>query len=734
MADGAQGPVNGSQRVRVLPAALLPPSMPAALTYSLDGEPPAAGTLVRVPLRQRTLTGVVLETGAAGEQAAGNFVIRPVKAVLDARFSLPASLLALLEWASRYFHSPLGQVLIAALPKAILAGKMEDKPADALYAAVPGEGENAALKAAYRQRELLAWLQEHGPASGAQIQAAGFGAHLLSALRKTGRVRAVVATPSLGLLELGESPHALNPAQQRALQRIASDPGPFLLDGVTGSGKTEVYLQAMHRYLQRGRQVLYLVPEIGLIDQTLKRARRRYGTARVLAYHSSATETEKLACWRAVRAGEAVLVIGTRSAIFLPFVALGLILVDEEQDLSYKQQQGFRYNARDLAAVRSMREGAQLILGSASASTETLRNARTGRYCHLVLDRRIGDRPLPVWQFVPPAWGGLPLAEASIAAIERELAAGHQVLVFLNRRGFAPLLECANCRWQARCAACGCALTLHRSPVALLCHRCEQHLPPPSLCPECQSRKLQAHGPGTEQLEAFLTRRFAGVDCVRIDRDSTQRKGSFAGKLATLEAGKPAILVGTQMIAKGHHLPGISLVVALSSDIAMFSHDYRAMEQMAQSLTQVAGRAGRGAAAGSVVVETRAPEHPLLQLLAANNYQRVGRYLLDQRKARHLPPFSAAAVLHASDRDLAALRAFMDDCAARLRGGRVDLVGPLPSPIERLKHRFRYQIQIFADRRAALHRALDGLEAHLGGRRAAGHIRWGIDVDPLSLD
>jgi primosomal protein N' (replication factor Y) len=720
--SSVSGPSHTVQILEILVANKLNKSL---CYLNQTGEPLDAGELVRVPLGKQVTTGIVLGEG----QDTGEFRLKPIQGKIEGTSKLPRELLQLLNWAARYYHTPIGQVLATALPKSLLDGKPAKPRSRSIWKAATPGNETATPK----QQRLLDWLSGHGEASTEQILEAGFGRHLLRALRDKQLVMAKEQTPAPQDL-LAETPLPPNDEQARALEAIRLKNGPFLLQGVTGSGKTEVYLQAAQDFLDKGQQVLFLVPEIGLIPQTTQRLKARFNRP-VLGYHSAASESEKVDCWNKCASSRSVIIVGTRSAIFLPFSQLGLVVIDEEQDLSYKQFEGFRYNARDLALIRSQQTGAKLILGSATPSLESLYNCDRGNFERLRLNTRVAQKGLPKWQVIQAELSSTqPVSNQVMDKIKKELSQGGQVLVFLNRRGYAPILSCLQCAWTANCLACDTQMCIHQQPSALICHRCDGRLPIPSNCPSCGSSQLITKGFGTEQLEAFLSSHFPEVPCLRIDRDSTQQKNAFSEKLNLLHSGDPALLIGTQMITKGHHLPGISLVVALGADSALFSHDFRAIEHLAQTLTQVAGRSGRGKRAGQILVETTQPNHPTLEKLCARDYDQIARELLENRKAYGLPPAGYSAALHASSTDLSEVNQFMATFGDITENTPVSQLGPMPSIIERKAGRYRYQMRLFSQTRSELHAIIAKIESQIAQMRGFSKIRWAIDIDPLTMD
>jgi primosomal protein N' (replication factor Y) len=542
---------------------------------------------------------------------------------------------------------------------------------------------------------------------------------------------------------LAEPPLALNGEQATALSALHQGLDAFhpcLLEGVTGSGKTEVYLQLIEAVVSRQRQALVLVPEIGLTPQTLMRFRRRFRVP-VVALHSGLTDHERLDAWEAAASGRAPLVIGTRSAIFTPLARPGVIIVDEEHDGSYKQQDGLRYHARDLAVARAHHHAIPLVLGSATPSLESMARARSGDWRHLSLTRRASRHAPARLELVDlrgrPRQGGL--IPPVIEAIRETLDAGHQVLVFINRRGFAPTLACHACGWLAECDHCDARMTLHRQPPLLACHHCDRRRALPHACPECGSGDLRPLGSGTERTEETLEALFPAVPVHRVDRDSMRRRDAFERVLAEVRGGQPCLLVGTQMLAKGHHLPHVTLVVVVNADAGLYASDFRALEQTTQLLIQVAGRAGRASHPGRVLVQTLHGDDPHLRLLAERGYAALADQLLEERRAAGLPPFRFLALLRMESPREEDVSALGDRAAETLRhwiaekGMAVDCLGPVPAPMERRQNRYHLQLMLAADRRSRLHDAVARLIAWLEAAPESRRVRWSLDIDPQTL-
>jgi primosomal protein N' (replication factor Y) len=532
----------------------------------------------------------------------------------------------------------------------------------------------------------------------------------------------------------------LNSEQHQAVAAVSAqllEFGAFLLEGVTGSGKTEVYLSLIEKVIAAGQQVLVLVPEIGLTPQLLRRLQRRIGAPMALL-HSSLSETDRERGWSDARRGHARLVLGTRSAIFTPLPDLGLILVDEEHDLSLKQQEGFRYSARDLAVVRARFCNCPVVLGSATPSLESVRNALTGRYRLLKLSQRAGGAEPPRIDLLDVRSVRLQAGVSSILMrlMEEEIAAGNQVLLFLNRRGYAPILTCYDCGWVAQCRRCDARMTLHLEKQLLWCHHCGSQRRLDQHCPECGSQELKPLGQGTERLEQALEKRFPGERIVRIDRDTTRRRGSLEGLLREISEGKCSLLIGTQMLAKGHHFPDVTLAGILDVDQGLFGADYRAAERMAQLIIQVAGRAGRAEKPGRVVIQTRHPEHPLLQTLLREGYGAFARIALRERREALLPPYTYQALLRAESQQEKDPVDFLEQAArtaAEIAGPGIELWGPVPAPMERRAGRYRAHLLLQSSERAKLQMLLSSWIPEFQSLKSARRVRWSIDVDPQEM-
>lgn len=701
-----------------------------------------AGMRVEVSFGKRLCQGLVVET--ANHSSFTDNQLKAVKRFTDVDPILPNSMLSLLQWSAEYYQYPIGEVMLGMLPALLRQGK----PAQAAsedYWQLSEEGRSvdmAQLNRAPRQRALLELLRGYEE----ELAAADIDAMqdnwrpIMRSLVQKGWV-VVQSHSSLIPADSNEpsAPPALNPAQDDAVKAISSRLEEFsvsLLDGVTGSGKTEVYLALIKQVVASGRQALVLVPEIGLTPQLLSRFQQRFPVP-IAVLHSGLTDGERLTAWLAAKSGEAPIVIGTRSAVFTPLARPGLIILDEEHDLSFKQQDGFRYSARDVAVKRAQLEKVPVLLGSATPSLESLHNARQGRYQHLLLPERAGSASHPAINVLDvckqPMSNGL--SAALLNAMRRHLDAGGQVMLFLNRRGYAPALLCHDCGWVAPCRRCDTNMTLftHYGRQRLRCHHCAAERPVETQCPQCQSAELSPVGAGTERLEETLQKQFADVGIARIDRDTTRRKGALQSLLNSVHDGTSRILVGTQMLAKGHHFPDVTLVGIVDVDQGLFSADFRATERMAQLIVQVSGRAGRADKPGQVLIQTHHPDHPLLRVLIEQDYATFARAALEERELALLPPFRYLALLRAEAADSRLPMQFLEQARALaepLNTGQVQILGPIPAPMERRAGRIRAQLLLQAPSRADLHRLLTPWLQQLENHKAGRKVRWSIDVDP----
>ena len=710
--------------------------------FSGDGDA-TVGLRVKVPFGRRQVIGMVV--AIADHSAVATDKLRTIEVFIDQQPLLPAPLLALFLWAARYYQHPLGDALFHALPSLLRRGDaLPDLRQTQWQLTDKGRGlAPNALGKAPRQRALIDRLLGEQAVDDAAL-AAQFSRAIIRLLESreliaAHQVDASAAThPNPQVLR--ETPLVLGAEQQRAMAQIElTGFRCWLLNGITGSGKTEIYLQCIEQVLNAGRQALVLIPEISLTPQTKRRFTERFAVPLVVL-HSGMTDKQRLAAWTRARNGEARIVLGTRSAIFTPLAAPGLIVVDEEQDGSYKQQDGFRYSARDLAVMRAQRENTPIILGSATPSLESLYNCELGRYSALYLNARAGSAKPAGWQVVDMRDQSAPegIASTTLEAIEQTLKRSEQVLVFLNRRGFAPAVLCHSCGWVAECRDCDARMTLHRGRNRIICHHCDKQLPPPQHCPSCRSTQLVATGEGTERSELLLQKQFPKVQVLRVDRDSTRVRGHMQQVFDTANSGVPCILIGTQMLAKGHHFDRVTLVVVVDGDSGLLSPDFRAGERMGQLLTQVAGRSGRSDLPGRVLLQTHQPDHPSLVLLLEQGYRAFAEQLLAHRKTQQLPPYRHLTLIRAESKDPQRAEKFLRiarQSAAELLPPTPQLgyLGPLPALMERRAGRYRYVLRIEAEQRTTLHQLLSRLMPVLERHQDPRHLRWSVDVDAQEL-
>ena len=734
-----------------------------------SGVVPEAGVRVRVPFRRSERIGVVIATSATSDLPLAR--LKPVLEILDPEPLLRAPDLALMTFAANYFHHSLGDALFGALPKLLRTGRSLEEAVRSARTAVADAGaprfrlteagravEPTAFARSPRQRELHALLLEH------PLAAEGLDIAVLNAASPGWRapMSRLVARALVDRVEVGFDPGrrgaggarpGLSEAQSTAVDCAWSTHGRFaahLLDGVTGSGKTEVYLGLIERVVAGGAQVLVLIPEIALTPQLKLRFEQHLGFG-VGVLHSGLNDSERLLSWNGSRTGEVAVLLGTRSAVFAPMPNLGLVVVDEEHDPSLKQHDGFRYNARDLAIKRAADAGVPIVLGSATPSLESLRNVELGRYGALVLPERAGGALAPVSEVVDLR--GLPfddgLSPPLIGAVRQVVERGEQALLFINRRGYAPIVLCHACGHMLDCHRCDARLVFHRAarPAAaddadqpagnelighLRCHHCGSQARPPPACPQCQATDLRALGLGTERVATAIAARVPSARVARLDRDSTRRRGSLDALLEQFRSRQIDVLVGTQMLAKGHDFPAVTLVGILDADAGLFSADFRGAERMAQQILQVSGRAGRGTLPGRVLVQTHHPSNPQLVKLLRGGYAEFAEAALCERREAGLPPYSAAALLRAESarpepghRFLTAARDLLAPAGAAVRA-----LGPVPAPMERRAGRYRSQLYLESPDRPALQHCLTAGLERVSDLPEARAVRWSIDVDP----
>ena len=726
-------------------------AVPGPLRRIFDYLPPAdcelsrlqPGMRLRVPFANRQVVGVLLALADSSDIPPSK--LRRAQALLDSQPILPAEMLNLMRWASRYYQHAIGEVILGSLPTLLRQGQAAQPTSEACWRVTPAgrDVNRGSLQRAPKQAALLHILKAHNEGLTAEMlnQQLTNWRPAMSRLQEKGWVdmREQPVGPEAPNPDRKPETPALNPDQQRAVETLNASLNRyqcFLLDGVTGSGKTEVYLQVIQKVLTAGQQALVLAPEIGLTPQLIQRFRTRL-PGRMALLHSGLSDRQRLNNWLACANGEADILIGTRSALFTPLPELGLIILDEEHDLSFKQQDSFRYNARDLAIVRAQKSDIPILLGSATPSLESLHNVSRQRSQRLSLPERAGDARQPDLRLLDIRHQKLEqgLSAQLLNSVQQHLDARGQVLLFLNRRGFAPVLMCHDCGWHARCLRCDAHLTVHHGQQQLRCHHCGSQRRIDRHCPDCHSENLNFIGAGTERVEEVLNNRFPDVRVLRIDRDSTRRKGSLDAMLTEIQRGEPVILIGTQMLAKGHHFPNVTLVGMLDADYGLFSSDFRASERMGQLLLQVAGRAGRAERPGEVLIQTHQPDNPLLQYLLRHDYEGFSQALLKERADAELPPYSHLALLRAESPEAAAAMQFLQEAKqqAAIIHSQLLAFGPLPAPMERRAGRFRAQLLFQHHQRGELQHWLARLMPELETMKSARKVRWSIDVDPMEM-
>jgi primosomal protein N' (replication factor Y) len=721
-------------------------AIPSPLRIEFDYLPPEGddsgrasdlqpGCRVRVPFGNRELTGYI--TSVLTETEVPVSKLKPALEILDTKPLISPLMMQLCQWAAKYYHHPLGEVIAAAFPSQLRKGKAH-RTLGALGWRLSHRGmglPKGALGRSPRQAQALALLQAEGEVSTSRLSQDGISPGIMRALLAKNlaeqfniEIDKTEASSNTGL--------DLNSEQADAVASMGETLDAFhchLLEGITGSGKTEVYLQLIALCLQQKRQVLVLVPEIGLTPQTLGRFEHRFN-ANIVSLHSGLAEGERYTAWESAREGSAHIVIGTRSSIFASFHKLGLIIVDEEHDASYKQQDGFRYSARDIAVKRAQLEKCPVILGSATPSLESIHNVEIGRYRHHRLNERAGGAHLPTMEALDIRKQVLTagLSPALLKTIGDTLDRGKQVLLFLNRRGYAPTLMCHDCGWLAQCRNCDSRLTVHRSQGLVRCHHCSASMHQPRRCPDCHGPALMTAGLGTEQADDFLRAKFPAYPLYRVDSDSMSGKNAMSALAQQLDKGEPCILLGTQMLTKGHHFPGVNLVAVIDADAALFSADFRGEERMAQLLTQVAGRAGRAGEQGQVVLQTHYPDHPVIRSILHKPYASHARAILAERQNLGTPPFSYMALVRTDARSAEAGEQFLSNLRKRaqqqLPSG-TTLIGPLPSPMQRRAGKYRSQLLLTATNRQAAQAASTVLVA-CAEKLPASQLNWTIDIDP----
>jgi len=699
---------------------------------------PCIGSRVWVPFRNQKKLGIVVNKGPAEKSGA---TLKVINELIDSEPVFDREILALCWWIAGYYQSPLSEVLPLAFPKKYRLGQSCQLPMGDFYQlSMPVDLALAAIPArAKKQRELVTLLGEQTkPIAKQTLTQAGFNSSQILSL-----LSAQILTLSQEILIPHKPLQALtpalplNPEQAVAVTAILEQLHHyqcFLLQGVTGSGKTEVYLQVIAQVLEAGKQVLILVPEIGLTPQLLSRFTARFSQS-IAVIHSSLNETERQIAWQLAKENRVQMVIGTRSSVFTPMPNLGLIIIDEEHDASLKQMEGVRYSARDTALMRAHLANIPIVLGSATPSLESLYNCKQKKYQLLRLTHKaLTSTPLH-YQLIDLRSQVLNngLAQQSLHLINEHLQNNNQVLVFINRRGFSPVLLCHQCGWMADCRACDSHLTLHKQSGQMICHHCGLTQRTPMHCASCQSKELVPVGAGTQRIHEFLSSHFPNTSVLRIDRDEVRKKNSLDAHLDKINSGEAQLIVGTQMLAKGHHFPRLSLVVVLDADAGLYNQDFRAIEHLGQLLTQVSGRAGRAEHAGQVIIQTHLPNHPLLNLLIQQGYDDFADALLTTRQEAQLPPFHYLAVIRAQANAVSTVLKFLHETKKQIQIHPISVMGPAPAPLARKANQHRMQLLIKSPTRKALKNTLTQLREWLTITKLKSGVRWNVDVDPMDL-
>ncbi len=700
------------------------------------------GERIAVPFGSRQVIAVVI--ALSDECDIDSKKIKTIAKRLNDSFHLSKALVDFLRLCANYYHHPIGDVFQQALPKLLRqVKKLDIQPPMVWHSHTENAVEQVAKLAskAPKQHALFLLIDKHQGISWPELRTLGYSKTQLNALvAKTLIVEKEQKSQPFIWREQAlneENKQCLSTEQAVIVAAINQSNDRFachLIDGITGSGKTEVYLQAMEKTLASSQQVLVIVPEIGLTPQTLLRFEQRFNVP-ICLHHSNLNDSERLDTWLNAQQSNAAIVIGTRSAIFSPLHHLGMIIVDEEHDGSLKQQDSFRYHGRDLAILRAKQVNIPVLLGSATPSFESLQNALSHKYQYHQLRKRAGNSNKAKIALIDVAQQQMEhgLSGTLKQQIKHTLARGEQVLIFLNRRGYAPAINCQECHWIADCQRCDKPYTFHQKQQLLICHHCGSQKRVPRQCSSCGSVRIAPIGQGTEQLEQRIGELFPEASLVRVDRDSTRKKGELSRILQEISDKKHQLLIGTQMLAKGHHFPDVTLVAVLDGDGALFSFDFRASEHMAQLLIQVAGRAGRASKPGKVLVQTNYPDHPLLQEIVHNGYQHFAKQALIERQQARLPPFSFQALIRAE----ASYPSYPEKFLRALTEqplSECEFAGPVPAAMEKKAGKFRYHLIIQSKSRKHLHQAISTLLSIIPNIEGQSKVRWSLDVDPIDLN
>ena len=684
---------------------------------------PNPGVRVRVPFGRSETIGLCL--GVSKKTAIKD--LKSILEIIDDRPLFSKTELEMRSWLSSYYHYPFGETLFSTIPSEIKKGKPLSLNESEYWIASP---ENPPSKRAQKQRVLYDFIRDRQGASSKEIKDSGFSTNIFRTLRNGKMIRSA-EPPNPGTHE--KNRHQLNQEQQSAFEKFRSSKESYkcyLLEGITGSGKTEVYLQAMESIVAAGKEVLVLVPEISLTPQTFQRFSARFPRTGLI--HSGLSSHNILQTWLKCREGKITCLVGTRSAVFAPLQNLGLIIVDEEHDSSYKQQEGLKYSARDVAVKRANQLNIPIILGSATPSIESINNVDRGKYSLLSLKKRANDLPLPVQQIVDMAsqkmTGGFALK--TIDTIKKHLTNGNQVMVFINKRGFSRTQFCTNCGWRASCVRCETKTTKHINPDRMVCHYCGWQEKVRTQCPECRQEKLIALGLGTQKLESSLINLFPEFPVYRIDRDSARNAKQFENLLEQINSEQPCLLVGTQMLSKGHDFRNLTLVVIMEADAGFNAIDFRGPEKTAQQIVQVSGRSGRHRQTGEILFQSYQTSNSALVDLLENGYKNFAQNELKIREKMKFPPFSSMAIIRAEALNPKAPNDLLKSINQRLT--EYQTLGPAPAIIRKVLNRYRYQLMVLCSSKHNLDKALFVVKEFMNKNRQRG-VRLSIDVDPIEI-
>jgi primosomal protein N' (replication factor Y) (superfamily II helicase) len=699
---------------------------------------PDIGCRVWVPFRNQRKLGLII---GKRDSCAADKPFKQIESLIDNSALLNEDLLTLCFWIASYYQSPLSEVITLAIPKKYRLGDPCELPKTDFYQVISSleQALTQVSTRASKQRALIQWLhKQQKPMPKSLLSAQGFTSSHLLPLINTGIINLSQQT-NYPLAKTAPLTPALqlNAEQENAFMMINHHLHHyhcFLLHGITGSGKTEVYLQIITQILALEKQILVLVPEIGLTPQLVARFTERFNQP-IAVIHSNLNESERQIAWQSAKEKYIKIIIGTRAAIFTPMPDLGLIIIDEEHDTSLKQMEGVRYSARDTALMRAHLTNIPIILGSATPSLESLYNCQQNKYTLLRLNHKALTKQALHYQLIDlraqPLQHGL--TSITLNTIKRHLDNNNQVLVFINRRGFAPVLLCHQCGWMVDCKACDSHLTFHKQTGQMICHHCGLTQRPPNWCFSCKSTELQAVGTGTQRIHEYLSSYFSNLNVLRIDRDETRKKNALADHLEKISKGEAQLIVGTQMLAKGHHFPRLSLVVILDADAGLYNQDFRATEHLGQLLTQVAGRAGRAEHPGEVLIQTHLPHHPLLNLLIQEGYDAFAHSLLASRQQAELPPFHFLAVLRAQGKSSSAVLKLLQATKEYIQTHPLTILGPAPAPLPRKANQYRMQLLIKSPSRKNLKTSLTQMREWLTINKLTNGVRWNVDVDPMDL-